>query len=150
VGRDPERLRDHSAVSATGRTTYRLEKGEERQDEIGRFNGRRVPAAALVGTLDRLGWYRGDTSNHGVINEHYKPYPSANVSALIQYETGVGMGMMQQWDDQEITHCLFLEGTYKPVAYQLDHKECVPLGEVDPVVISEVLGDLTTVAEKAK
>ena len=45
--------------------------------------------------------------------------------------------------------CLFLEGMYTPVAYP-HHTKLLPLNRIDPLVLSEVLADLTTLASKGK
>ncbi|MBY0523277.1 MAG: DUF4132 domain-containing protein [Gemmataceae bacterium] len=133
-----------------GRTIHTLEKGEEKSSEIARFQGLKVPALALKGALEKLAWTRGSGDDHGVIMEYCKPFPSANVSALVCFEDGIPMGL-PDWEDQKITHCFFLPGVYVPESYpHHDKKKKVALGKVDPVVLSEVLADLATVAAKAK
>lgn len=131
-----------------GRETYGLEKGEADQDQITRFAGIELPAVSLVGTLDRLGWNRGIPEDGGVFHEHSKPFYGAGVTAIVQYP-GVPIGYMEGWEDQTIERCFFLPGTYMPRDYP-DHKRRVKLGKVDPVVISEVLRDLTALASKGK
>ena len=134
--------------SQLGRETYALEKGEEDRTEITRFAAVELPAVSLVGTLDRFGWTRGVPQDAGIFYEHSKPFFSASVTAIVQYP-GVPIGYMEGWEDQKIERCFFIPGVYKANIYP-DHKRTVRLGEVDPVVISEVLRDLTVVASKGK
>ncbi len=65
------------------------------------------------------------------------------------YEEGVPVGYMEGWDDQKMTHCYVIPEIWKPDWYA-EHKNKLKLGEVDAVVISEVLNDLTTIAAKGK
>ena len=56
---------------------------------------------------------------------------------------------MEGWDDQHVERCFFLSGIYTPEMYP-EHKNAMPLGQVDSIVISEVLADLTSIAAKGK
>lgn len=129
-----------------GRPIYRLEPGEGEKTEITRFAHIKIPAVSLVGTLERLGWTRAIPEDHGWFYEHSKPFYGSDAAAVVQYE-GVMVGEIVTSDDQRIEHCFFVPGIYTPIAYH-EHKERVPLGQIDPVAISEVLNDLTTVAAK--
>ena len=80
--------------------------------------------------------------------EHSKSFCGANVTAVVQYP-GVPVGNIGGWDDQNIERCFFVAGIYTPQDYP-DHKRVLKLGAVDPVVISEVLRDLTVLATKGK
>jgi hypothetical protein len=102
-----------------------------------------------VGTLERLSWFRGIPADGGVFSEHTKPFYGAAVTAVLQYTNGVPVGYLEGWEDQEITGCFFLPGIRKP-DYWSEDREAIPLGLVDPVVISEVLSDLSLIASKGK
>ncbi len=131
-----------------GRPVYTLEDGDADQSEITRFKDRKVPAVSFVGTLDRLHWVRGIPADGGVFSEHSKPFYGANITAIVEYY-GVPVGYMEGWDDQSVESCFFVPGIYDPQMYAR-HEKKLRLGEVDPVVISEVLSDLHTVAAKGK
>ena len=131
-----------------GREVHRLEPAEENAEEIHRNQGIKVPAITLVGILDKHGWNRGVPQDAGLFYEHSKPFEGANVTAVIQYD-GIPIGGMVDWDDQEVQKCFFVPGLYTPEMYP-DHKNAIPLGQVDPVVISEVLGTLAAIASKGK
>lgn len=129
-----------------GRSIYALKSGEEIQTEMTRFKAAKVPAIALVGMLDKSDWVRGTPQDAGIFAEHFKPFPSANVTAIVEYE-GVPISYPDDWDDQSIERCYFLEGI--SVNIYANRNKAIVLGNVDPLVISEVLRDLTAIAAKA-
>jgi predicted DNA-binding WGR domain protein len=146
-----EILSDYEIVAAfpqLGRAIHSLEPSEVSQTEITRFKDAKVPAVTLVGMLEKSGWARGVPQDGGVFCEHSKPFYGANVTAIVQYY-GVPVGYMEGWEDQSIERCFFLKGIYTPQMYP-DHKKAIGLHTVDPIVISEVLQDLTAIAAKAK
>jgi hypothetical protein len=130
-----------------GRPVFHLEPGEAEKTEIPRYQGVKVPALSLVGTLQRLDWLRGIPEDAGVFHEHAKPFHGANVTAILEYADGVPVGYIEGWADQVLEHCYFTPGIYIPVIYP-GRRNMIPLGQVDPVVISEVLSDLNTIAAK--
>jgi predicted DNA-binding WGR domain protein len=131
-----------------GRTVHRLEPGQENDKDLVKGRTITVPAVTLVGILERHGWNRGIPEDGGVFSEHTKPFLGANVTAVIQYP-GIPVGYMVDWEDQKLESCFFVPGTYTPEMYP-DHKKALPLGAVDPVVISEVLGTLGVLTSKGK
>jgi predicted DNA-binding WGR domain protein len=130
------------------REIYRLEGDEINQSEIKRFGGKKIPAVSVAGTLDRLGWVRGIPADAGYISEHSKPFYGAAVTAVVEYETGFCVGYLQDSEDMEIDRVVFIPGIAGPEMYR-EIKDAIPLKDIDPVVISEVLADLTLVASKA-
>ena len=129
-----------------GRDTYGLEKGEARKKELTRYAKITLPALTLVGTLDRLGWIRGFPQDGGVFFSHSKPFYAAGVTALATYP-GVPIGYMDGWEDQKIETVYFLRGIVEDDGW-FDRKERIKLSDVDAIVLSEVLRDLTQVAAK--
>lgn len=67
-----------------------------------------------------------------------KPFRGADLTAVLDFEPGLGMGYDYE-DQQRITDVRFYAGvhTSRPWGQEL---KAVPLGEVDPVVYSEVVG----------
>lgn len=132
-----------------GRPLYALEAQERGAKEITRFENVKIPATALVGTLERMAWTRGIPEDGGVFHEHSKPFYGADVTCIVEYEMGVPVGYMEGWEDQEKVRAFFIPGVYKPDSYP-GHSKRLELEDVDPVVISEVLKDLTLLASKGK
>lgn len=132
-----------------GRPLHLLNPAEREQEECRRFAGMKIPAAALVGALERQGWERGIPADGGVFHQHSRPFPGAGVTAIVEYRPGVAVGLIHEWDDQEISRAYFVPGLRKPEWYPQYHN-LLHLGKVDPVAVSEVLGDLELVATKGK
>ena len=131
-----------------GRAVRRIEPGLEKDTELAKGETITVPAVTLVGILERHGWTRGIPQDAGIFHEHTKPFEGANVTAVIQYP-GIPVGDMVDWEDQDVEKCFFVPGIYSPTDYPR-HEIILPLGAVDPVVISEVLGTLGALAAKGK
>ena len=130
-----------------GRPVHMLAGGEAAAREITRFTERWVPVELLLGILKRLGWDRGSPEDGGSFHGHSKPYHEANITAVIEYET-VQAGTIFAFE-AAIGRCFFVPGIYTPGMCP-DHRDALLLGEVDPGVLSEVLGDLHVVAGKAQ
>jgi hypothetical protein len=131
-----------------GRRVHTLEAAEKRQKVITHFKGPKIPAMALVGILDKLGWVRGRPGDGGIVREHTKPFPGAGVTAVVVYD-GVPMGYIEGWEDQHLEGAFFLAGLDAGQGW-LTTKDALPLGEVDPVAVSEVLGAMAVLASKGQ
>jgi hypothetical protein len=131
-----------------GRSVFLLEKNEAKATELHRNDGKKIPAVALAGTLDRLGWERGTPMDGGYFHAHSKPFPGANVTAVIAYP-GIHAGFMDAEEEQAVDRCFFLEGIHGPRGHT-DGDPGVPLANVHPIAVSEVLKDLATLAEKSR
>jgi hypothetical protein len=130
-----------------GRSVFRLQPEEPEATDILRFKDTKLPAATLVFTLEKLAWARGIPQDGGVFYEHSKPFYGPRVTAVVQYP-GVPVGYMDGWDEQVVERCFFVPDIYVPQMYP-KHETALPLGRVDPVAVSEVLRDLTSVVQKA-
>ena len=110
-----------------------------------------VSGSSIVSTLERLGWTRGPSLDNGVFCEHFKHFPGVPATASISYRDGLPVGYVQGWEDQELDVCCFEPGLNVPQdwAWYRQRKK-IKLSTLDPVVISEVLSDLHTLAAKAK
>jgi len=71
------------------------------------------------------------------------------VTAVVHYDGTVGMGYIDPNEVLTFESCYFVAGQRPPSGFA--RKEGTrTLGDVDPVAVSEVLSDLTTLAAKAK
>lgn len=127
-----------------GRETYGLLEGEAEQTELNRFGHLKINSAALVGTLEKQGWTRGPAEDGGVFYVHYKRFYAADLTAAVFYN-GVPMQMVNDWEDQTIEKCYFVQGQYM---HWGDKNKRVALGQVPSLVLSEVLRDLHLIASK--
>ncbi len=134
-----------------GRATFALTPEEAASGtDITRFKDIVIPAASLVYSLDKLDWMRGLPADAGMFDEHTKPFYGANVTAVVKYDNGVAVGYITESEDQQMTEVCFIPGIVLPHEYWPDHKDRLPLSEIDPLVLSEVLADLSAVAAKGK
>ncbi len=123
------------------RKTYALLPEERDAFEITRFAEIKIQVLPMMGITQKLGWIRGTPMDNGIYMGHVKPFHSDNVTAFIEYP-GIPIGYYDGWDDQNIERCYFLRGVHTQIGYH-DHKaQKIKLGEIDPVVMSEVLRDL--------
>ncbi len=130
------------------RRVYTLEPGEEEQLALTRFNHVTLEPRTMIGILERLDWTRGAVWDAGWVHEHLKAFVHANVTAVLQYKEGYSVGYLEGADYQTLDGCYFVPRIVPP-EYLWQTKEKLRLGEVDPVVISEVLRDLHVLASKS-
>jgi predicted DNA-binding WGR domain protein len=90
-----------------------------------------LPAPKLVFGLERLGWQRGEASDGGAFGEHGKSFRGTSVSVVLTYAGAVGMGYIEEKEMLEL----------EAAAFRRDGK-AVPVRDVDPVFVSEVLRDV--------
>lgn len=132
-----------------GRSIYRLEKGEEKESTITRFDGLSLPAPSMVFGLENRGWIRGYGMDGGGFDEHSKPFPGSNVTAVIHYDGMVAFGFIDPNESLSFKGCYFVTGLRGPSGYAHNEKT-LALSKVDPIAVSEVLSDLSALAAKAK
>ncbi len=134
-----------------GRPTYGLEGDEGQASELTRFAGRKVPGVSVAGYLEKSGWQRGPLHDHGDFHEHYKHFPGANVTAEAEYDDALWASNIADPVKVAVKACVFWEGLIVPDWWaRRDTAKALKLAEVDPVVLSEVLADLTFLASKAE
>lgn len=141
------------------RDTHALLAAEEKEEEIKRFATIPIPGVMLARMMENQGWLRGGLHDHGDYSVHYKYFGRANVTAIVgDYET---MHVEQAYigEDAKMTGCVFLSGAcatpydYPGASnlYRSDPAEKIlKLGTVDRTVLSEVLRDLSAIANAAE
>ncbi len=131
-----------------GRAIYQLEPGEADQDRLTRLDGLRLVAPTLIYTLEKFGWQR-EVMDGGRFDEHSKPFPDAGVTAVIEYDGHPGMGYVDPTQILSIRTVHFCAGLRTPSEYGWVADERLSLQKVPPIVLSEVLANLETLATKA-
>ncbi|MEZ4325016.1 MAG: DUF4132 domain-containing protein [Polyangiales bacterium] len=150
-----EILADYEIVppfAQLGRPTYALTEEESKGTIITRFEKDEVEGRALVFGLEALGWTRGRPQDGGAFCAHHKTF--GGVTAVATYRDGCWVGTGgEDWTPQKVdavgftTNAGEAEDGFFSWTYT---KGAVPLREVDPVIVSEVLHDLTRLVEKGK
>ena len=149
-----ETLTDHEIIAPFPQLARKVRtlNAEERQSRvIVRQQGVTIPSITLVGILDRLGWDRGPAPGAPVASTFWissmsvKYFPSADLLAFLGHTPGVPVrGFLRDWNDQTLGACGFKRG----ISRDIDAENAVPLAEVDPVILSEVLGLMDVLREK--
>jgi hypothetical protein len=118
-----------------GRRVHTLEPGEESTRELTRFGDKDIPAMIFLGILKSHGWSDARWQEGMYFGGHYKSYDGPRITAALELGAGSGYGV-------RIKSAYFL----KDADWGMD--KALPLSEVDPVVLSEVLGTLAVLASK--
>jgi hypothetical protein len=133
-----------------GRPVLKLTDEEAARDAIQRHAGVPIPAGALVGTLERLGWQRSMPADAGGYDNHGKYFEAARITAIIQHEPIYIGSSLGEADPVPIESCYFVRGVYDRYTWRSDDGKRIPLGNIDRLILSEVLGDIETVASKGE
>jgi predicted DNA-binding WGR domain protein len=141
------------------REVYRLHPEETEAEEILRFKDIPIPGEILAYTMEKFGWQRGGLHDHGDYRVHYKDFDQGKVTAIVGDYECQHVEKSSIWGADAMDGCLFLVDVIRePSAYpapgswderQLKAKR-LRLGEVHPLVVSEVLRDLTAIATAAQ
>ncbi|MGC4047905.1 MAG: hypothetical protein QM758_29270 [Armatimonas sp.] len=113
----------------------------------------KVDPKTLVFGLDNLGWQRGTPQDGGSFGCHHKVFGKA--IAVVVYEDGVWAGDNgDSWEPQQVTGVGFIsekrlaeDGFF---SFESSESSRIPLTDIDAVVLSEVIYDVTRLVEKGK
>lgn len=132
-----------------GRAINHLDPQEAKGTELTRFKGVKLYAPTMVFGLENLGWVRDGGGDGGGFYGHSKHYPFAGVTANVTYDGTVGYGYIDPNELLTFETCYFTadEGERKTWRYK---ETRMKLSDVNPVVTSEVIKDLSELAAKAK
>lgn len=126
-----------------------LTAAERESDTLQRLENVKIDGSTLHGILNRTGWVNDLPADGGMFYGHSRQFPFANVTAIIMYSPGIYVRHFGSGEPQMVTNCCFVPGLYEPET-DPDHKTRVPLAEIDPIVVSEVLSLLHVLADKAE
>jgi hypothetical protein len=118
-----------------GRRVHLLEPGEESARELTRFSGKDIPGMIFLGILKSHGWTDGRWQEGLYFGGHYKAFDGPHITAVLEPGSGSGDGL-------RIERAYFLS----EADWGVD--KAMSLNQVDPVVLSEVLGTLGVLASK--
>lgn len=118
------------------RETHHLAE-EDRATALDRFQGVVVPVGDLLG-LTRFGWQRGTPMDAGVENEMYRPL-TESLTAVIDLDPGIAVGMVHELGDQKISVHLTLPGQESAWGASRTERS---VADLDPVDASELLREL--------
>ena len=122
-----------------GRRVHTLKPGEEQRTELTRFHGPEIPAMIYNGILKSHDWMPNRLVTGRNRPGHYKRFAGADLTAVIREAAG--------GDAVRIESVFFVRG-FPEDGGDADSRKALRLGEVDAIVLSEVLGVLTVLASK--
>ncbi|MES9520770.1 DUF4132 domain-containing protein [Streptomyces capoamus] len=126
-----------------GRAVYELTEEEAAGHRLTRFEGAGVPVGKLLG-LTKRGWERGEPQDAGVERWFHRRI-DADRHLVIGLDEGIAVGMPDTFPDQTLEH-VWLDSA--PGDYWRSREYPLRFGDLDPVIASEILADLTEVTAK--
>ncbi|MBB4950456.1 putative DNA-binding WGR domain protein [Kitasatospora gansuensis] len=125
-----------------GRQVHTLTEQEADGARLHRFEGVKVPTVKLLG-LQRRGWDRGDPQDAGVERWISRRLGPGRYLVLAPDE-GIAVGAIDIFPEQRI-ETVWLDTT--PGDHRPSRTYPLRFGDLDPVIASELLGDLTELTE---
>ncbi|MFE2323370.1 DUF4132 domain-containing protein [Streptomyces sp. NPDC059385] len=141
LARWSELFADHEIVQPfpqLGRPVMAVTEEEAGGARLTRFEGITVPVGKLLG-LQKRGWERGEPQDAGV-ERWFSRRLGHECYLVIALDMGIAVGMIDEFPDQ-LLETIWLDRQpgdhWRSRAYQLK------FGDLSPVIVSEVLADLT-------
>ncbi|MFB7617450.1 WGR and DUF4132 domain-containing protein [Kitasatospora sp. NPDC056181] len=121
------------------RPVYALTDEERAGHRLTRFeNGPVLPTTRLVG-MERRGWRRGEPQDNGV-EQWLSRRVGPDLYVVIAPEDGIAVGMFDSYPEQRV-ETVWLDR--RPGDYWTHNRTFPTFAELDPVIASEVIADLT-------
>ncbi|WP_327270247.1 DUF4132 domain-containing protein [Streptomyces sp. NBC_01218] len=129
--------------SQLGRPVHAFTDEEATGHRLTRFEGVTVPVGKLLG-LTKRGWERGTPEDNGVERWFSRPI-TRDRHLVIALDEGIAVGMVDEFPDQTL-ETIWIDAA--PGDYWPNHTYPHRLGEIAPVIASEILADLTDITAK--
>jgi hypothetical protein len=122
------------------RRVHRLLPGEDNALELTRFGDKQIPEMLFFGILKSHGWVQCRLTAPGRgVSGHLKHYAETDLTAILEQKY-VAPGFLA------LQRTYFVAG--QPEESVTDRLRSLPLGKVEPVTLSEVIGTLAVLASK--
>ncbi|MGW6704936.1 WGR and DUF4132 domain-containing protein [Streptomyces sp. NPDC054956] len=121
-----------------GRPVMAVTEEEAAGARLTRFEGITVPVGKLLG-LTKRGWERGEPQDAGV-ERWFSRRLDHERYLVIQLGDGIAVGMIGEFPDQKL-ETIWLDR--QPCDHWASRKYRLKFGDLSPVIVSEVLADLT-------
>ncbi|MFE5795420.1 DUF4132 domain-containing protein [Streptomyces sp. NPDC056503] len=136
-----ELLADHELVQPfpqLARPVHTATDADAAGARLTRFEGATVPVGRLLG-LQKRGWERGVPQDAGVERWFHRRL-AAECHLVIQLEPGIAVGLIDEYPEQTL-ETVWLDT--HPGDHRSSRAYPLRLADLDPVVVSELLADLT-------
>jgi hypothetical protein len=125
-----------------GQDTYILADDKAQQTEISDFVGYMVETFQIRGKATKLGYTRGQTEDGGWFYDYRKSFAGLKLEAVIQF---TGNYLPEENRPAALEKLSFRRLEDRPQDYYY-RQPSLPLGEIPPVLLSEVWNDLKAIA----
>lgn len=131
------------------RPTFGLPAGQQGK-EMGELPSGSLNPGALVSTLERLGWRRGEPLDAGVVCDLWLPFESHGVAAVLFIADGLWSGMLYESGDQRLENLYLapLEENRPTWWYHGKLNPWLAWETADPVIVSEVRRSMAALEAK--
>ncbi|MFF3461440.1 DUF4132 domain-containing protein [Streptomyces sp. NPDC002619] len=126
-----------------GRAVQAFTEEEATGHRLTRFEGATVPVGKLLG-LTKRGWERGEPQDAGVERWFHRRIDDDHY-VVIGLDEGIAVGVVDMFPDQTFEN-VWLDSS--PGDYWSSRSHPLRFGDLDPVIASEILADLTEVTAK--
>ncbi|MEU8310123.1 DUF4132 domain-containing protein [Actinomadura sp. NPDC048955] len=128
------------------RPVHALTEQERGSGRLERFEGLKLPFGDVLG-LVKLGWERGAPLDAGVERWIYRRVADRRY-VVIDLDPGFAVGALDATGDHQVLDYVWL--ATEPTDFWPSRGTPLTFGELHPVMASEILSDLTALAEKAE
>lgn len=136
-----------SPVEQLTRQIYLPTAEESRTVACERYVGYMIDGRQLISQLARYGWRQGTPRAYGSLFVHSRPYPAANVTAVLHHG-GVLLGYYEEAIESALGPVMFIRGCLQKVDEHVESPELwVAIREVPAIAFSETLRDVHRVAQ---
>lgn len=111
------------------------------------FQGIQYGGYGFVSKMEKLGWFRGSVVDAGGISSYYKDFSELGVTAIIMQVGMIGVGYYEA--NAELGDLMFVKSkavSFGSYSYdepsKSDDARLIVLGDVPPIVYSEVMADM--------
>lgn len=137
------------------RRVHHLQPEEENETALTRFCGKKIASETLLFGLERLGWHHAPLGDGMWVSNLQKPFYGYSITAVAEgamdasvIVSGQAAGTPGQIDQCQFVAGLFHQATDDEDWHWRNPPQPLPLSEVPPVVLSEVLADLEVMANR--
>jgi hypothetical protein len=129
------------------RPVIHLKEGDAAVKLCKEFEGIAFGGYAFVAKMEKMGWFRGSVVDGGGISSYYKDFSELGVTAIVGQSGNIGVGYYEE--NAELGELMFVKaksvgfGSYSyDEPSKNEDERLIALGDVPPIVYSEVMADM--------
>lgn len=128
-----------------GRPAYELPEEKRRESAVKDFQGHMLEAFKLRGLATKLGYTRGQAEDGGWFHEYLKPFPGLGLEVHLGF---TGNGLPEENRTVALTALSFerKKAEEQQPTPMFGRTVSVPLKDIPPVLLTECVGDLRSIA----